>query len=110
VAGTFTPGGGGTPTTWVPLTDLDGSTIALVNAASPDSGPVTSFVYDPSGAATVNGASDNWPFRYQGMEHLPTDPAQLDFDGSGSAYDPQIQRNLSAVGEMGTSGSGRGGA
>jgi YD repeat-containing protein len=109
VAGTFTPGSGGTPTTLVPLTDLDGSTIALVNAATPDSGPVTSFVYDPSGGTTASGAAttaeQDWPFRYEGMEHEITDPAQVYYSGGGQFYEPAIQRGLSETGATGISGA-----
>jgi hypothetical protein len=47
LAGSYTSNG--TTTTWVPLIDASGSTIALVNAASPQSTPATTYTYDPAG-------------------------------------------------------------
>jgi hypothetical protein len=63
----------GTTTAWVPLVDENGSTIALVNPASPNSPPASTFRYNPSGQTTVGGQANNWPFRYQGMEQETTD-------------------------------------
>jgi hypothetical protein len=39
----------GTTTTWVPLLYTDGSTLGLVNAANPDSGPATTHTLRSSG-------------------------------------------------------------
>jgi hypothetical protein len=47
---------------------VEGSTIALVNAANVDAGPVTTYTYDPSGNPTLSGRANSWPFQYQGME------------------------------------------
>jgi hypothetical protein len=56
----------------------------LVNAAQVDSGPVTTYTYDPSGNPTVSGTANDWPFQYQGMEKEFTDPAPYYYSGSGS--------------------------
>ncbi len=73
LAGSFTSGG--ITTTWVPIIDASGSTIGLVNAASPQSGMATTYTYDPSGTPSANGAANEWPFLYQGREKEFTDPA-----------------------------------
>ncbi len=75
VAGSFTSGG--STTTWVPLIDASGSTIALVNAASTQSAPATTYSYDPAGTPSVSGAANDWPFLYQGGEKVFTDPGPL---------------------------------
>ncbi len=113
---TFLPGAldgwltsGGITTTWVPLFDAAGSTIALVNAANTGVPPATTFTYDLSGVSTVSGASNSFPFLYQGLEHEVTDPGQLYFEPSGNVYNPQIQRELSLIGQQGITGSGFGG-
>jgi YD repeat-containing protein len=113
---TFLPGGlagslttsSGT-TTWVPLLDKDGTTIALVNAANVNSGPETTFTYDPSGVSTVSGLANSFPFLYEGLEHEVSDPGQLYFEPSGNVYNPQIQRNLSLIGPQGIDGPPSGG-
>jgi hypothetical protein len=112
---TTTPGGGAlagsftandTTTTWVPLIDTSGSTIGLVNAANVDSGPVTTYTYDPSGTPTVSGTTNDWPFQYQGMEKEVTDPGTYYYTGSGQFYSPQLVRSLSEAGQTGSSGTG----
>lgn len=45
---------------------MSGSIIGLVNAAQVDSGPTTTYTYNPSGTPTVSGASNFWPFQYDG--------------------------------------------
>jgi hypothetical protein len=97
---------GNTTTTWVPLTDINGSTIALVNSALPSSPPAATYTYDPSGNVSINGSNvTSWPFQYQGMEHELTDPANLYFNPSSNVYNPQIQNALSQVGAQGLGGS-----
>jgi len=81
VAGSFSSGG--TTTTWVPLIDASGSTIALVNAASPQSTPATTYTYDPAGTPSASGAANDWPFLYQGGEKEVTDPGPLYYSGGG---------------------------
>jgi hypothetical protein len=104
LAGSFTAND--TTTTWVPLIDTSGSTIGLVNAANVDSGPVTTYTYDPSGNPTVSGTVNDWPFQYQGMEKEVTDPGTYYYTGSGQFYSPQLVRSLSEVGQTGTQGAG----
>lgn len=54
----------------------------------------------------MNGSNvTSWPFQYQGMEHEPTDPANLYFNSSSNVYNPQIQNMLSQVGAQGLGGS-----
>ncbi|HYB91772.1 MAG TPA: hypothetical protein VEC38_12090 [Candidatus Binataceae bacterium] len=108
VAGSYTASGA--TTTLVPLIDGSGSTIGLVNAAQVNSGPVTTYTYDPSGKFTVNGTQTSWPFLAGGGEHEFTDPASLYYSGSGRFYDPQIQRSLSQMGATGLSQPSLGGA
>ena len=103
LAGSLTSNG--TTTTWVPLLDADGSTIALVNAANTGASPTTFFSYDPSGVSTISGLSNSFPFLYQGLEHEITDPGQLYFEPSGNVYNPQIQRELSQLGQQGIGGA-----
>jgi hypothetical protein len=79
----------------VPLLDLDGSAIGLVNAAQVDSGPVTTYTYDPSGNPSASGTANDWPFQYHGMEKEFTDPAPYYCTGSGQFYSPQLVRSLS---------------
>jgi len=94
-----------TTTTWVPLTDINGSTIALVNSALPTSPPGATYIYDPSGNVSVNGSNaTSWRFQYGGMEHEPTDPANLYFNSSSNVYNPQMQTALSQVGAQGLGG------
>jgi hypothetical protein len=103
LAGSYTSGG--TTTTWVPLTDINGSTIGLVNSGSPTSPPGATYTYDPSGNVSVNGSNvTSWPFQYQGMEHEITDPANLYFNSSSNVYNPQIQNMLSQVGAQSLGG------
>jgi YD repeat-containing protein len=75
-------------TTWVPLIDASGSTIALVNAGNMDAGPVTTYTYDPAGNPTVSGTANDWPFLYQGMEKESTDPGPYYYSGGGQFYSP----------------------
>jgi hypothetical protein len=111
------PGGGasagsstvsGTTPTWVPLIDASGSTIALVNAASTQSGPGTTYTYDPAGTPSVSGAANDWPFLYQGGEKEFTDPGPLYYSGSGQFYSPQLVRSLSETGQTSSNGNNAG--
>ena len=106
LAGSYTASG--TTTTWVPLLDLDGSTLGLLNAANPPSGPVTTYTYDPSGNPTASGAANDWPFQYQGMEKEYTDPGTYYYSGGGQFYSPQLVRSLSETSATSTSGTGGG--
>jgi hypothetical protein len=104
LARTFTSGG--TTTTWVPLVDASGSTLGLVNAASPQSGMATTYTYDPSGTPSASGTANEWPFQYKGMEKEFTDPGPYYYSGSGQFYSPQFVRSLSEAGQTGTRGAG----
>ena len=54
LAGTFSLEGSNT---YVPLTDISGSTIALVQVTSPRDPVFTTFTYDPMGTPTLVGSS-----------------------------------------------------
>ena len=81
--------------------------IALVNPASASS-PSTTYTYDPLGNPSIAGASSNWPFLYQGMEHESIDPNQFYYSGNGAYYSAQIMRSMSMTSAQGTSGPGGG--
>ncbi len=91
----------------MPLVDAAGTVIALVNPASASS-PSTTYTYDPSGNPSMAGASSNWPFLYQGMEHESIDPNQFYYSGNGAYYSAQIMRSMSMTSAQGTSGPGGG--
>lgn len=104
LAGSYTASGA--TTTWAPLLDASGSTIALVNPASPNAPPATTYIYDPSGVPTLSGQLNNYPFLYQGMEHEFIEPNQFYYSGDGQFYSAQIQRGFSIAGAQGISGPG----
>jgi hypothetical protein len=107
LAGSFT-GLHGT-TTSVPLIDLDGTTIGLVDASNVNGGPVTTYTYDPSGTPTLSGTYNEWSFLYHGMEQEGADPfPYYYYTGNGQFYNSQMVRSLSEAGETGTSGPGSG--
>ncbi len=108
LAGSWTSGA--TTTTWVPLRDIAGSTIALVKPGQTDSHPPTLYSYDPFGVPRLTGAGSFWPFLYQGMEHEITDPAPLYFDQDANVYNPMLQRELSQLGQQGIAGPPAAGA
>ncbi len=82
--------------------------IALVNAASTQSPPATTYTYDPAGNPTVSGTANAWPFQYQGMEKEFTDPGPYYYTGGGQFYSAQIMRSPSETGETSSQGSGGG--
>ena len=106
LAGSYTASG--TTTTWVPLIDASGSTIALVNAASTGSQPSTSYTYDPFGNPTLGGTANNWPFLYQGAEKEFTDPGTYYYTGGGQFYSPQLVRSPSETSQTSSQGTGGG--
>src|SRR5262249_3134511 len=89
------------PTTiGIPLHDLAGSTIALLNPAS---GAITnSFTYEPFGTGTVTGPATTFPFRFKGMEFDST--TNLYHSGDGY-YSPKLQRSIAYPGASGGGGS-----
>ncbi len=110
MAGAYTTSAG--TTAWVPLTDCNGSTIALVNPASPNSPPATTYTYNPSGMPSLSGQPSNFPFLFEGMENELTDQqatvgmGQMFYTGSGQFYSAQIGRSLSLTGALDTSSPG----
>ncbi len=70
----------------VPLIDASGSTIALVNAASTQSAPATTYTYDPAGTPSVSGAANDWPFLYQGGEKEFTDRGHSTIAAAASPF------------------------
>jgi hypothetical protein len=89
-------------TTWVPLHDLNGSTIAHVDSTG---SIANSYTYDPNGTTTVSGASIPDPYEFGGME---MDPTGLYHTMSGY-YSTQLVRSLSEIGPTSTNGGGHGG-
>jgi len=59
--------------------------------------------------STVSGLANSFPFLYQGLEHEVSDPGQLYFEPSGNVYNPQLQRELSQLGQQGLTGPPSGG-
>ncbi|HUO04495.1 MAG TPA: hypothetical protein VMU16_04790 [Candidatus Binataceae bacterium] len=106
---------GSTVTKYVPLTDADGSVMALVNLANPPQPPATTYSYDPFGMQQVNnGGIWDYPFKYQGAESEPVDWGL--YASPGGLYDPYLQQNLGtcpiglgAPHGLGGSGGGSGG-
>jgi len=106
LAGTLTQSGSNT---YVPLNDIEGSTIALVNVSQGGAPISTSFSYEPTGKPSVSGSSSSWPFMWHGLEHEVTDPAHLYFEPSGNVYNPDPV-HLSLLGPQGLSGGGSSGS
>jgi len=104
---------GSTVTKYVPLTDADGSVMALVNLANPAQPPATTYSYDPFGMQQVNnGGIWDYPFKYQGAESEPVDWGL--YASPGGLYDPYLQQNLGTCpiglgAPQGLGGSGGGG-
>jgi RHS repeat-associated protein len=71
--------------TFVPLTDVLGSTIGLVNS----SGSIaTKYTYEPFGVPTISGSSSSYPHLFAGMEY---DPTGL-YHTYARYYSPRLQR------------------
>ena len=88
--------GEGTTTTWVPLID-SGLDDRAGERGECDTGPVTTYTYDPSGTPSVTGTANDWPFLYDGTENEFTDPASLVLQRLGQFYGPLIMRELAQV-------------
>ncbi len=67
----------------VPLYDIFGSTIAMVDAINNPNVPFTNYTYDPYGMVTTdhNGQRPPWPFLYHGMEQEYPDSWKLVLGG-----------------------------
>jgi hypothetical protein len=86
---------GGTASVYAPLTDLMGSTLALVNSSD---SVAAQYTYDPFGNVTASGQNIPYPYQYAGMA---LDQTGLYFDGS-SYYDPALgRRNGSCYADLG---------
>ncbi len=73
----------------MPLYDIFGSTIELVDAANPGS-PVTNYTYDPYGVVITNNNNQRspWPFLYHGLEQEYPDTWKLYWEPGGNVYNP----------------------
>src|SRR5262245_28243200 len=85
----YTYQGARTPRKNVPLYDIAGSTVAMIDVANPNSSIIT-YKYDPYGMVTTspNNQRPSWPFLYQGMEQEYLDSWKLYWQGDGSVYNP----------------------
>jgi RHS repeat-associated protein len=90
-----TPGGdvlaysvtsGSTTTTTVPLSDLLGSTLGMVNSAG---SLFTTFTYEPFGKPTTGGQSTTYPYLFAGMEY---DAQTGLYHTLARYYNPTLQR------------------
>jgi hypothetical protein len=86
----------------VPLTDLTGSTLALVDSAD---SVTAQYAYDPFGNVTASGQSIAYPYQYAGMA---LDQTGLYFNGRGY-YNPALGRPLEGYGAPNAPGGGQGG-
>ena len=92
----------------MPMTDISGSTIALVNVSQSGSPVQTNYSYQPYGIMSVTGGTaTSWPFLWHGLEEETTDPAHLYFEPSGNVYNAD-PFHLSLAGPQGLGGSGSG--
>ena len=74
---------------YVPLYDISGSTIELVNVTNGNT-PTTSYYYDPGGEVTTsnNNQRTPWPFMYHGLEQEYPDTWKLYWEPGGNVYNP----------------------
>ena len=88
----------------MPLYDIFGSTIELVDAANPGS-PITNYYYDPGGEVTTtpNNVRTPWPFLYHGLEQEYPDSWKLYWEPGGNVYNPDPFQ-LSLTGPQGLGG------
>jgi hypothetical protein len=84
------------------ITDLAGSTLALVNSSD---NVTAQYTYDPFGNVTASGQNIPYPYQYAGMA---LDQTGLYFNGS-SYYDPALGRLLEGYGAPHAPGGGQGG-
>lgn len=76
-------------TTSVPLHDVMGSTIGLVNSSG---NLATNFTYEPFGAVMTSGQSSSYSYLFAGMEY---DSATTLYHTYARYYSPRLQRFLS---------------
>ena len=92
---------------YVPLYDISGSTIELVNVTNGNT-PTTSYYYDPGGEVTTsnNNQRTPWPFMYHGLEQEYPDTWKLYWEPGGNVYNPDpFQLSLSGPQGLGGGGS-----
>ncbi len=91
---------------YVPLYDISGSTIELVNVTNGNT-PTTSYYYDPGGEVTTsnNNQRTPWPFLYHGLEQEYPDTWKLYWEPGGNVYNPDPFQ-LSLSGPQGLGGGG----
>jgi RHS repeat-associated protein len=80
---------GSTTTTWTPIHDQIGSTVALVDASG---AMATQYTYEPFGRTTFGGASNSFAFQYTGMEF---DSGTELYHTPARYYSPKLHRFLS---------------
>jgi RHS repeat-associated protein len=95
---------GSTTTTWTPIHDQIGSTVALVDSSGAMS---TQYTYEPFGRTTFGGASNSFPFQFAGME---LDSATGLYQAGGRYYSTRLQRLAQQAGATGSGGGGAPGA
>ncbi len=112
----LTPPGGGAPALAlyaspapvdvnVPLYDIFGSTIELVDVTNGNT-PSTTYTYDPGGVVTTpNNQRTPWPFLYHGLEQEYPDSWKLYWEPGGNVYNPDPFQ-LSLSGPQGLGGGG----
>ncbi len=103
----YTYQGSGTTFWHVPLYDIFGSTVELVDASNPGT-PVSLYKYDPYGVPTYTSTQrPPWPFLYHGMEQEYPDSWKLYWEPNGNVYNPDpFQLPLSGPQGLGSGGSG----
>jgi YD repeat-containing protein len=90
---------GASTTTWVPLQDALGSTVALVDPAG---SLATQYTYDPAGKVTTSGAANSLPYLFGGMEY---DSVTGLYHTGGMYYSPILSRLVQQVVPRGSGGS-----
>ncbi len=101
----YTYQGSGTTFWHVPLYDIFGSTVELVDASNPGT-PVSLYKYDPYGVPTYTSTQrPPWPFLYHGMEQEYPDSWKLYWEPNGNVYNPDPFQ-LSLSGPQGLGGGG----
>ncbi len=97
--------GGGSTDVSVPLYDIFGSTIDLIDPSNPSTFETT-YTYDPYGVVTTpNNVRTPWPFLYHGLEQQYPDSWKLDWEPGGNVYNPDPFQ-LSLSGPQGLGGGG----
>lgn len=102
----YTYSGSGQTDVNVPLNDIFGTTIELVDTSNSNT-VVTNYTYDPNGVMRYTGARTPWPFLWQGLEQEYPDSWKLYWEPNENIYNPD-PFELSLTGPQGLDGSGGG--